>query len=260
MRQPAHAYSSLSITIHRRAGKQFAEGMEISPRRCGAAFAVAAPAPHVPGSRPAARRPFPGEGPRQRRCSAVLHRRTACMRRLLPSRPARRRGAGSGRGALAAQRPGRVGPADAGTAYRRALVRGTGPHPRTRVASRSTARNGAGSPPVRGPWSADRRRSGPATARPGTGTGRSGRRSAPQAAQRGGDLVADHRGELPAWSKLSGQSVERPGVGAARVRAGRPRRGQGASAASARAAALPRVPVNTVLVRCPVMQPPPCRW
>ena len=100
MRQPAHAYSSLSITIHHRAGKQFAEGMEISPRRCGAAFAVAAPAPHVPGSRPAARRPFPGEGPRQRRCSAVLHRRTACMRRLLPSRPARRRGAGSGRGAL----------------------------------------------------------------------------------------------------------------------------------------------------------------
>src|SRR5271166_2805177 len=46
------------------------------------------------------------------------------------------------------------------------------------------------------------------------------------AAQRGGDLVAGHGGELPARAELGGQAVEHAGVGAARVGAGRSRRGQ----------------------------------
>src|SRR6266542_2425689 len=49
---------------------------------------------------------------------------------------------------------------------------------------------------------------------------------APQPAQRGRDLVAGHRGELPARAKLGGQAVERAGVGPPRVRVAHPGRGQ----------------------------------
>src|ERR1035441_1642231 len=57
MRQPAHAYSSLSITIHHRAGKQFAGAGKYLRRRRGAAFAVGGPARRAPDSRPAAKHP-----------------------------------------------------------------------------------------------------------------------------------------------------------------------------------------------------------
>ena len=87
----ATAYSSLSITIHHRAGKQFAEGREISPRRCGAAFAVGGPARRAPGSRPAARHPcgvkIPGSVGAPPCLTAA---RSACAGSFLGDAPARR--------------------------------------------------------------------------------------------------------------------------------------------------------------------------
>ncbi len=57
MRQPAHAYSSLSITIHHRAGKQFAEAREISPAPSRRRICRWRPGASRSRSRPAAKHP-----------------------------------------------------------------------------------------------------------------------------------------------------------------------------------------------------------
>jgi len=174
MRQPAHAYSGLSITIHHRAGKQRPEGQGSIPvpsRRCilplaarRAALPVAVWPPGIPW----------GEDPGcvgARPC--VTTARSACAGSLLASRPARWPGAYSGRraeGRPAGRR--QAGPADAGTgcpgsARLRVRIRELGLQAVVRSARTGSA--------------------GPATARPGARPGRSG------------------------WRPRSGRSPRRPG-------------------------------------------------
>ena len=178
MRQPAHVYSILSITIHHRAGKQFAEEGNI-------------PAPlrrricrWRPGARPpVSARPqasLRGEDPQHRWCSAMPHRRAVCGCKLLSSL----RG---GRGACSgppcpACRPGaswsgrcRHGPSRRLCAAR-VRIRGL-----ARWLARC-AECGPDPPSVRGPRSrgADRLLStGPATGQPGARRGRGGWRLRP---------------------------------------------------------------------------------
>jgi len=126
MRQPVHAYSSLSITIHHRAGKQFAGAGR---------YSRAVAAPHLPWAarrvaRPVSARPHgTPSGWRSPAASVPRHaqRRAVCVHELLRSRPAWQRGARSGRRPAGPEQPG---PADAGTRRPGGSARGPGPHPR----------------------------------------------------------------------------------------------------------------------------------
>jgi hypothetical protein len=200
MRQPAHAYSGLSITIHHRAGKEFAEGRKVSPRCRGAAFAALGPARRA--GRLAARHLFGGEDTGQvggpRRLTAT---RPACTGSSFPAgtsarsharaavQPSARRPAASWSGRC------RHGPPRVLCVRSRSAsagLRGWPDH------SRNADRIASGPRDVVQP--ARTGSAGPATTRPGTRPGRSGwrPRQLPQAAPlRRRDRLRQRRRHIP---------------------------------------------------------------